>query len=236
MKKYHYFITSFPHTATYHDITDKELTHRLVRVLKIGIGETIVLCDGNGFEAEACIEAASMQSVRVQLRNVRPSTHELPYTVRLCVAMVKRDVYETVVKQATELGVHHIVPIISERTIKTSLSHTRLQKIIREAAEQSERGFLPVLHPPVPFKKSFDTISSLVFFFDRSGMSVQLHVSKNDKSSSVVTIYIGPEGGWTNQEIEYARSREAIVLSLGQTVFRTDTAVVAGMVATRWLH
>jgi 16S rRNA (uracil1498-N3)-methyltransferase len=188
---------------------------------------------------DATVVSINQKKVLVELGTVHSSQHELSYNVRLYCSLVKREVFETVVKQATELGVREIIPLVSDRTIKTRLNVQRLEKIIREAAEQSERGYVPKLFSPVEFKKSVSestSSTSKIFLFDRSGLPMYEVLHSNPVAPSSVDVYIGPEGGWSEAELEFIRAYDISIVSFGTTILRTDTAVVAGLLYTRFLH
>lgn len=239
MKKYHYFIVDFPLGSSCYEIVDPELVHRLVHVLKLSVGEKIMLSNGAGKEVDATVVSINQKKVLVELGMVHSSQHELSYNLRLYCSLVKREVFETVVKQATELGVREIIPLVSDRTIKTRLNVQRLEKIIREAAEQSERGYVPKLLSPVEFKKSVSeptSSASKIFVFDRSGLPMYEVLHSNPVAPSSIDVYIGPEGGWSEAELEFIRAHDISIVSFGTTILRTDTAVVAGLLYTRFLH
>jgi 16S rRNA (uracil1498-N3)-methyltransferase len=143
---------------------------------------------------------------------------------------LKKDNFEWVTQKTTEIGVSKIVPVISQRTIKLDVKIDRLKKIIREAAEQSELAYVPTLEEPTSFRKALDNARSCneVFFCDASGESL-----KNAKleQSGEVAIFIGPEGGWTEAEIEIARKAGFKISSLGNSILRGETAAIAASFA-----
>jgi 16S rRNA (uracil1498-N3)-methyltransferase len=129
-----------------------------------------------------------------------------------------------VVQKATECGVKKIVPLISARTVKTGLKKERLEKIIKEASEQSGRGMLPALMETMSFSEALEQAkdNEQNFFFDASGSSFADQVLNNNS----VGIFVGPEGGWTSDEINLAKEKGCLLASLGQLILRGETAAI----------
>src|SRR5581483_5213857 len=130
-------------------LVDQSLVLQLTRVLRLHVGERIILCDGQGSEAEAEIRRISSDAVEVWVGEVRPVASEPSRFVSLACAILKRDKFEFVVQKATEVGVREIIPLITARTVKQRLRLDRLGTIAREAAEQSGRGSVPTIREPL---------------------------------------------------------------------------------------
>ena len=133
-----------------------------------------------------------------------------------------------VVQKATEAGVKEIIPVITERTIKLNIRPSRLEKIIKEAAEQSGRGIVPILRDPVDFVDAIDGVgsNSINIIFDKSG-----EIFENLKfkiENCAVGAWIGPEGGWTDKELERARTENFKIFNLGKLTLRAETAAIVG--------
>ena len=130
-----------------------DLSHQIRDVLKMEAGEVVDLMDGQGMEARAKIISTD-GAVEVEIDSLRHNQSEPTIKVILYCAVLKKENFELVVQKATEVGASEIVPIISERTIKTGLKRDRLQKIVNEAAEQSGRGVVPTIHEAMTFKQA----------------------------------------------------------------------------------
>ncbi|MBI3251690.1 MAG: RNA methyltransferase [Candidatus Andersenbacteria bacterium] len=125
------------------------------------------------------------------------------------------------------------MPVVSERTIKKDVRLGRLQKIMKEAAEQSGRGIVPALHQIVPFENAVGDAKTYEagFLFDASGPPFEADMAKEKHS---VAIFIGPEGGWSEKELHLAEKSGLFIMSLGLLTLRAETAaIVAAYVATR---
>ena len=219
--KIHRFIGDFTKNGTTVTITDKELVHQMNRVLKLSVGEHIVLGDGKGFEMEGVIETSAKSLIVIEVTGERENKNEPAKHVTLYLALLKRDNFELSVQKAVEVGVSKIVPMITDRTVKGSLNVERIETIIREAAEQSGRGIIPELSPVTEFKKAIaDCDTKNAILFDLSGTD-----SANDISHTT-DIFIGPEGGFTPTEVASAKDLGIHIGSLGSLTLRGETAAI----------
>ena len=140
-------------------------------------------------------------------------------------AVLKKENFELVVQKTTECGIAKIVPVITDRTIKTGLKLDRLEKIAKEASEQSGRSIIPEISEPVNFEKSLELIeqNSLNILFDISGEKFpEINLNNFEK----INIFIGPEGGWTDNEIEKMKNLNFKIASLGKLTLRAETAAI----------
>lgn len=226
--KIHRFIGTFaPQGATIR-ITEKELVHQISRVLKLEPGEHVILSDGNGSEWQGMLSLVSKGEVIVSEVALHLNSNEPAREVTLYLAILKKDNFELAIQKAVEVGVCRIVPIITERTVKSGINTVRLETIIREAAEQSGRGRLPVLEPIASFQEALkNVLPSESVLFDLSGTSF---ADKPTYSS----LFIGPEGGFAPEEIMEAKNRGLAIASLGALTMRGETAaIVASYLITR---
>lgn len=231
MKKRHYFLenTLTPEDNIYTIISLEQIKH-LKNILRLDTAEEIVLTNGQGYGAIFQISEYTKRGIVVRkVETLKPIQTNAPTT--LACAILKQDHFELVAQKATELGITTIVPLLSERTVKNGLKETRIQKIIQEAAEQSERLTLPTLQEVSTFKKYLDCISSKssIYLLDPSGIP-HTEIKIEDKSERVIVI--GPEGGWTESELVLAREAGVTIVSLGTTILRAETAAIVG---TFWI-
>jgi len=199
-----------------------EAVHQIKDVLCLHIGERIIVCDGIGHEAEGEIIGLDKKSVQINISNVRINNKESKRFVTLYCAVLKRENFEWVVQKATEVGIKKIVPIISNRTVKSSFNLARIKKIIQEATEQSGRGVLPEIVAPVTFQKALLELSEkqLNLFCHFGGEEFKIIKFRNEP----IGIWVGPEGGWTEKEVETAQAKNFKIVTLGKTVLRAETA------------
>jgi len=221
MSKRHYFIGQFDLNSKDVKCLDTEIIHQIKDVLKFKIGEEVVLCDGKGKAAIGILKQIDKKSLEFLMIDFFSTKKNDQYVV-LCAAMLKRDSFEWLLQKAVEVGVDEIIPIISERTVKIGANEKRWQKIIKEAAEQSERLLLPKLHAPQSLKDALKIKGVKKIFFDPSGDSIDKLKTKDRN----IAVFIGPEGGWNESEINQAKTAEAVILKLGDTILRGETAGV----------
>lgn len=207
------------------EIHDKELAHQLKKVLRYEIGDSIMIFDGTSYEATVEIKKLDAEGLEAAILSVEKNEKEPVRQVALYVSILKRENFEVAAQKAVEVGISEIIPIISERTVKTGLNIERVRKIITEAAEQSGRGKIPALHEPISFEDAVEKAgtSGMIIMFDASGAPFGSHEFKNEKN---ISIFIGPEGGWTSDETALIKQRGGRVLKMGDLTMRAETAAI----------
>jgi 16S rRNA (uracil1498-N3)-methyltransferase len=208
-------------------ITHPELVHQMQRVLKLRIGEEIWLMDGQG--KRAGYEIVGQDALGVSVRKIKQE-ESLPDPEKgerggiLCCAILKKDHFDWVVEKATEVGISEIVPLLTDRTIKKEIRLDRLRKIAQEAAEQSERAHVPLVHEPMSVKSLIPFLRSQSVepvFFDTQAKSIWTR--KKEKRYAPL---IGPEGGWSEAERQFLADCTVEAVSLGKGVLRGETAAI----------
>ena len=203
--------------------------------LRMRPGETLTLCDGRGTDGECRVTAVDGQGLEFQVEDRHPSRGEPRTKVTVCQCLAKGDKLETVTQKAVELGAWEIWPVESSRCVarldpKSAGKKTaRLQKIAREAAMQSGRGAIPQVLEPVPLKRALETAGKegeILFFYERGEGSLKEAL---ETCGDRLFLFVGPEGGFSPEEAELARSLGGKVLSLGPRILRTETAPLAAL-------
>ncbi len=227
MKKIHHFIGKFNISTDNLRIDDRVLSHQLQSVLRLSAGEVIALGNGAGEKVLAEIVGYKKNTMHAVVRERKKEM--ISRDIILYCALLKRSNVEWVVEKATELGVTKIVPLLTERTIKQGFKRERLETIMREAAEQSERFFVPELSEPLALPAALQLACEKgeAIFFAPEGQSL----SGVRISNSTINLFVGPEGGWSEREVELARGMKLQVVSLGPTILKAETAAI---VATFW--
>jgi 16S rRNA (uracil1498-N3)-methyltransferase len=221
--KIHRFIGQFNLGAAKLDLPREE-AHQIRSVLKLKPAEQITLCDGQGNDALASIIEIGKDSVTVGILETTTNKAEPERRVRLYCAILKHDNFETAVQKASEVGVTEIIPLKTARTVKTDAKIDRLQKIAKEAAELAGRGIIPSIRPAMPFGDALETANDIPthYLFDGSGEQFQPSL---DAGASVAA-WVGPEGGWTEEELALASAKDFVISSLGPRVLRGETAAI----------
>jgi len=150
--KIHRFVYDFHFNDDLLMIKDRELINQIKNVLKLRKGERIVLIDLNKKEALSEIMSVSEEFLQLKLINLGENHNESDVKVNLCCSILKNQNFELAVQKAVEVGVSEITPIVFERTVKTNLNLPRLNKIVKEAIEQSERGEMVEIQNIIDFK------------------------------------------------------------------------------------
>lgn len=206
--------------------------HYLQRVLRLKVGDNFVAINGKG---NSWIVELTVNGGKV-VQNLSDD-NELPVSVTLVVALPKGNGFEEIVRCGTELGVNQFMPIISERTLLKPRDNKlkRWRKIAIEAAEQSERQILPYIFPPMSFNQAIKEINNLnAYYFFCVARKKTSSFGKNIQdisqlSPKPIVIATGPEGGWTDREIEIALANNFQLVSLGKRILRAVTAPIMAM-------
>ncbi len=209
-------------------ITDASFLNQIRNVLRFKKGDEITLCDGMGRERDFSVTLSSKEEIILEPVSEERDAFIPERKVILCLSIIKKDNFEVAAQKAVECGVSGIVPVISERTIKGNIDIERLKKIIREASEQSGRGSVPDISSPVSLEESLSLSSSgniFAFHTDPESISVPDDSGRSDTDF----LFIGPEGGFSDKEIELFREKNAIFRSLGNLILRAETAAAVSV-------
>ena len=229
----HRFFIDQPLTDTLICISDKELLHQWSRVLRYSEGVQVVLLDGKGGEVMGTlVELSSKQAlVEVVSRHEQPASSEPVLT--LYFSPLKRELTELVFQKGTELGVSVFQPILCNRTVRDGFNPERAGRILKEAAEQSGRLWLPEFRAPISFSEALRTNQSGHTYFatlDKGAARVSMPTPNTDTS---IALFVGPEGGWTEEEESLARKVGYQPFHFSSNVLRAETACIAGIALLR---
>jgi 16S rRNA (uracil1498-N3)-methyltransferase len=216
---------------------DPDEARHLREVLRLRAGAQVSVFDGTGREFLCEIDQLDKHATKLALiEEIAPRTPESPLDLTLAISLLKGEKLELVAQKATELGVTHIalvetknsdVRLKAERDPERRLS--RLRRIVLDAAKQSGRAFIPSISEPVGFEEfvSVKPAHGLrLLFAERAGKSLsQLHSTHTNHSK--LTAFVGPEGGWTNEELSLASDNGWQVVTLGGRILRAETAAMA---------
>ena len=207
-----------------------ELARRLATLLRLKRGARVVLADGRGSDYEVEITALTPRSGSAAVVVERPSPPESRVDVVLYQSLVRPQRFELVLVKGTELGVARFVPLVSGRAqVKTeggSQRAERWRRIVTEAAEQCGRGRVPAVDPPAAFAEAVRTAPGLRLLpweGERAkGLRSSLRGAK--PKPATVSLFIGPEGGFSEEEAALAREAGCVTVSLGRRILRSETA------------
>ncbi|MEN9338146.1 MAG: hypothetical protein RIQ41_460 [Candidatus Parcubacteria bacterium] len=211
-----------------------ELIHQWAHVFRYTSGDEVILFSDVDADTQHdyvyTITLISQQEVRLAPSRTIPQASTLPIT--LVMALVKKDTFETIVRQATELGVERIIPVQASRSEKKNLNFERIFAISREAAEQCGRGTLPVIDDVRRVEDALTLLACTSIVGSLHGTQGVL----DELPSQPCALWVGPEGGWTDEEEVLFREHNFIFLRCADTVLKADTAATAllATLATRF--
>lgn len=217
-----------------------EVAHHLTHVLRAEVGSEVVLFDGNGGEHRATVSSKNKKAVSVLVVEHDPVDRESSIDITLAQSVVTGAKMDLVIQKAVELGAKRIIPIVTERcTVR--LDDKRIEKriqhwqgVIESASEQCGRTRLPVLEkvtPLFPWAEELNEKTVNLFLQPNS----ELTLGKLKIPDQVVLALIGPEGGFSDNELGKMTSCGLVGVSLGKRILRTETAGLAVLAAMQTL-
>ena len=215
---------------------DKEESKHIIKVLRKKDTDILFVTNGLGFLFETEITLASDTKCTVKIISVQQPIAP-KYHLHLAVAPTKmNDRYEWFLEKATELGISEITPIICDHSERKQIKTDRFDKIIQSAMKQSNQFYLPKLNEPIAFKDFMK--------LKNNGLQLIAHCEETNKkslkdvikSNENATILIGPEGDFSEKEIQLAIENNYIPVSLGNTRLRTETAAIVACHSVRFLN
>lgn len=218
------------------NIKGEDYNH-IKKVLRLRCGEIVTLSDGIGNEYAARIEEFGDGFVHMKVIESYKNTTEPPVKVTLYQGLPKSDKMDFIIQKSVELGISKIVPVLTERTVvkldseKDALKKCeRWNRISQEAAKQCNRGIIPKIEIPISFKEAIkqskDKSLSLIPYEKDSKNSLK-QILEAVGNISEISVFVGPEGGFTEQEIGEAVNLGINSVTLGPRILRTETAGIA---------
>ena len=215
-------------------VLDREETHHLARVLRLGVGSRVVVCDGRGRGAVAVVQAVEESGAVLRLKEELEDQAESPLALVLALGLAKGEVVAQVVRQATEMGVTCILPFIStyseritpERAARRAV---RWQRQAQESLKSCQRLFLPEIFPIQQFSAVLEGQEELklLFYEEERGGGLMPHICGPRPAG--VRVLIGPEGGFTPEEVAQGQDAGFQVVSLGPRRLRVETAALTAL-------
>lgn len=213
-------------------IFDEEYNH-IKNVLRLKCGDKITVCDGAGTDYSALIDSFGSNCVFAGILSSQGNLTEPPIDVVLYQGVPKSDKMDLIIQKSVELGIKRIVPVLTERTIvkfgnekDMGAKVSRWQRIALEASKQCNRGMVPVIERPMTYtnalESSRDSQLRIIPFENEKGNTLKRILKCDSKKS--ISVFIGPEGGFSEDEVKRAKLSGIEPVTLGPRILRTETA------------
>lgn len=234
---YQFFVDDAQIGREFVTITGEDVNH-IKNVLRMKAGEKIRISNQQGRDYYCEISEVTDTFVQADILNEDAASTELPSKIYLFQGIPKGDRMETVIEKAVELGVYEIIPVAMKYCVvkldakKEAAKVARWQKQAEAAAKQSKRSIIPKIHPVMSYKEAVEYAMQcdvrLVPYENERGMQGTKEALSTIKAGTSVSVMIGPEGGFAEDEIAQVKDSMQVI-SLGKRILRTDTAGIAVM-------
>lgn len=208
--------------------------NHMKNVLRMKQGEDVRINDGCGRTWLCSIQSYEGKTAVLDILKELDADTELPARIWLFQGLPKGDKMELIVQKAVELGAYAVVPFSAKRSVvrldqkKAEKKRERWQAVAKGAAEQSGRGIIPEVHPLKSFNEALDMAAdldvTLIPYEREEGMDGMIRAVRKIRPGQSAGIFIGPEGGFEEEEVEQAKRAGAHAVTLGKRILRTETA------------
>ena len=229
----HRFYHSNPLDLNQIIILDEFSSHHALRVMRVKVDDFLILFNGDGFEYRGRVSDINKKTINVEILSKEKNNNESPININLFQSISSNEKMDMVIQKATELGVSSIQPIFTSRsTIKLSLERAKKRlihwkQVSISACEQSGRSKIPTIKSPIGFDQISEGIKT-------NSLNLLLHPDNLEESSNLpnqysgdINVFIGPEGGFSQDEVLLLKKQNCINIQLGPRILRTETAPLA---------
>ena len=229
----HRFYHSNPLDLNQIIILDEFSSHHALRVMRVKVDDFLILFNGDGFEYRGRVSDINKKTVNIEILSKEKNNNESPININLFQSISSNEKMDMVIQKATELGVSSIQPIFTSRsTVKLSLDRIKKRlihwrQVSISACGQSGRSKIPTIKSPIGFDRFVEGITT-------NSLNLLLHPNNSKESSNLpnkysgdINIFIGPEGGFSQDEVLLLKKQNCINIQLGSRILRTETAPLA---------
>lgn len=215
--------------GTEHYLIEGENYRHISRSLRMKTGDNLTLTDGKGNDFEARITDITEAFVEVDILKCEKGETEASVRLHLYQGVPKSDKMELIIQKFTELGGYSITPTKTDFTVsdisgKEDKKVARWQKIALEGAMQSKRSFIPIIKSPEKFKDAIQNApGAKLLLYEGGGIPIKELI----KGCEDISVFVGPEGGFSEKEVNFAKEKGARIVTLGKRILRTETAPLA---------
>ena len=229
----HRFYHSNPLDLNQIIILDEFSSHHALRVMRVKVDDFLILFNGDGFEYKGRVSDINKKTINIEILSKEKNNNESPININLFQSISSNEKMDMVIQKATELGVSSIQPIFTSRsTVKLSLDRIKKRlihwrQVSISACGQSGRSKIPTIKSPIGFDRFVEGITT-------NSLNLLLHPDNSKESSNLpnkysgdINIFIGPEGGFSQDEVLLLKKQNCINIQLGSRILRTETAPLA---------
>ena len=229
----HRFYHSNPLDLNQIIILDEFASHHALRVMRVKVDDFLILFNGDGFEYRGRVSDIDKKTIHIEILSKEKNNNESPININLFQSISSNEKMDMVIQKATELGLSSIQPIFTSRsTIKLSMDRTKKRlihwkQVSISACEQSGRSKIPTIRSPIGFDQISEGIKT-------NSLNLLLHPDNLEESSNLpneysgdINVFIGPEGGFSQDEVLLLKKQNCINIQLGPRILRTETAPLA---------
>ncbi len=214
-----------------------ELCHHLRASLRVKSGEVLRLTDEHRQRYEVRVSAVAPEALTAEILESRPGPIDTSPRVILAQVILKGDHMDWVVQKASELGVKAVLPLISRHGVvrpqpeRVATQVARWQRIATEAAQQSEQWQPPQVLEPLEVRRFFSghQATTALLLAERQNAVGLANIPLPALPTDTITVIVGPEGGWAEEELSQAVDGQCLAVSLGEHILRADTAAVTAL-------
>ncbi|MDI6852469.1 MAG: RsmE family RNA methyltransferase [Deltaproteobacteria bacterium] len=215
-------------------LLDAEESHHLIRVMRLGPGARVIVCDGRGRQAEAQVHKLEQNAAILKVVRELPLSGESPLSITLGIGLAKGEALDTVIRQATEMGVKTIIPFTSAYSEKIDTARadrrlTRWRRLARESLKSCQRACLPEIASVREFAGVLPGPENAKVIFWEGQRAGGLTDQIEGPRPAAARVLIGPEGGFAPEEVAEARQDGYLVASLGPRRLKVETAALAAL-------
>lgn len=214
---------------------NKEESNHCIKVMRLNVNDQISVVDGKGKIAECKILKANPKATELEIIHFKHSLNQLSQYIHIAISPTKNiNRFEWFLEKSVELGIGEITPIITDNSERNRLNYCRLEKKLITALKQSQNLILPKLNPMLKIKEFINIdFENSQKFICHNGDSKNRLLKNEFKKNKKYIILIGPEGGFSNNEVKNAEEKSFIQVLLGNSRYRTETA---GILACHTIH
>jgi len=227
-----------------HIVFRQQDRNHICNSLRLEEGDQVLCFDGQGRQYLVRLDKVEKQGVEGKVLRSQQSENESPLSISLVQAWLKESKMSAIVRQASELGIVNFFPLITDRcqikkkSLQESSKASRWREIARQASRQSGRSFVPEIYKQFYTPKEFFELKleyDLKLLFWENEKNAKLHSIPDCKKAKTAALIFGPEGGWSEDEIELAQSNGFQTISLGPRILRAETAPIAAISVLQYI-